>query len=190
MQRIARRVTAVLTLGFVCALPGLGQGDSGTLAETTAFLQTNLGGSACAAYVMGRSQAEMKQYTEGTEATFLDCEMTLETSSTVGDLGNLGGYRVHLGQLDPARITTIPGVLVPSGWLSFGDIPRTGIRLVTLKDEKLIDARSEPQGNAQEKTSTFKVSEINIHVRDAEAADKLKRAFSRAITLCGGKSTP
>ena len=95
----------------------------------------------------------MKQYTEGTEATFLDCEMTLETSSTVGDLGNLGGYRVQLGQLDPARITTIPGVLVPSGWLSFGDIPRTGIRLVTLKEEKVIDAKSEPQGNGQEKAS-------------------------------------
>ena len=182
MNRTIHSVAVCALLGLVCVLPGLGQSDS--LSETTEWLQTNLGGAACAVFTMGKSQADLTQYTDGTEATFVNCEMTLETSSTVGDLGNLGGYKVHLGKLDPARIAITPGVKVPAGWLSFGDIPRSGIRLVTLRDEKLIDGRSEPQGGVETTASTFKAAEISIHVRDRESAQKLVDAFSRAIALC------
>jgi hypothetical protein len=179
-------VRQILILLIACTLPASAQSGS-ALSDATQFLQTNLGGAACAVYSMGKTQSQLEQYTEGTEATFLNCQMTLETSSTIGDKGSLGSYRVDLGKLDP-KINVIPGVQTPTGWLSYGDIPRSGILISTLKKEKIIDATTEPQGGTPERPTTFKTADIAIHVRDAEAAQKLASAFAVAIKACRNES--
>ena len=172
-----------MLFAFLCVLPGIGQTPSATLAETTEWLQNNVGGMSCIAFSMGKTKAEAQQHLEGFEATFADCEMTLDTSVTIGSAGSMGSYRVHLGRLDPGRIAITPAVQTPEGWFTLGELPQAGIRLVTRNDEKLINAMTQPQ-TGPSNVSTFRTAEINIPVRSGASVQPLVNAFSRAIALC------
>ena len=184
MYPIIRRAAVVVLLVLVVVLPGSGQSSTRTLAETTAWLQNNVGGIACIAYSMGKSPAELTTYVDGVEATFVNCEMTLDTSTTVGGAGTMGSYKVHLGKLDPARFLVTQGVEVPAGWVSQGEIPQAGIRLVTVGDEKVIDATNQPQIGSDGQGTTFKTAEIHIQVRNGNSVEPMLTAFSHAISLC------
>ena len=184
MRQTINRIAVFGLLAFVCVLPGMSQTGTQSLAETTQWLQWNVGGISCAAFSMGKSQADLKQYLEGTEATFADCQMTLDTSTTIDGEGDMGSYRVHLGKLDPSRIMITEGVKVPAGWVTQGEVPQAGIRLITVGEEKVIDATTQRQDADPGQASNFKTAEINIRIRNGESAGPMLEAFSRAITMC------
>jgi hypothetical protein len=181
----------ILTLGLasfittaIWTTPSFAQSVPGDFAGTIDWLQKNLGGAACAVFEMGATKAELQQVTEGTEVLFSGCDMTLSTSTTVGSQGDVRTIHVPLGKLDPARVTLTAGVQVPAGWITVGEVPSHTMRLVAASDNKIIDVTMEQFGTNAGKPSDYKTSEINIHIRDKDTADKLVTALSRAITFC------
>jgi hypothetical protein len=108
----------------------------------------------------------------------------METSTTTGPDADLHSYHVPLGKLDPAAITLTDGVKVPAGWITDGVVPQSTLRLVTASEEKAIDVKFEQYGVNAAPPSEYKTAEINIHIREKEAAPKLVNALTRVITAC------
>ena len=148
------------------------------------MIQNRLAGDACLSYRIGQSQQAMQSYTLAAEARFSECEMTLETSSTSATMGTTSSFRVLLSQLDPARIRVRDGLKVLPNWIMVGDLPLFSIRLVTTKDQKIIEAVLETIQGGATKHEMQKASELDIPVKSMEAATRLADAFRRAITLC------
>jgi hypothetical protein len=65
--------------------------------------------------------------------------MVLETSSISEAMGTISSFRVVLSQLDPARIRVRDGLKVAANRITVGDLPLFAIRIVTVKDQKVID---------------------------------------------------
>ena len=166
----------------------LGQTGGESLADSIGWLQTYLGGAACAVFEMGASGADLKQVTEGTEVLFNNCDMTLETSTIIGGTGDLQSFHISLGQLNPASVALTDGIKVPTGWITFGEVPTRTLRLATKGGAKLIDVKVEQYGENAPAPQQFKASEINIHIRNKDTADQVAKAMTQAITLCGAKN--
>jgi len=145
-------------------------------------------GDACMVFQMGSSEQTLESFTEAVEARFSECNLRLESSSTSRGSATLGDFRVSIAQLDPARVTIGAGLQVPAGWVTVGGLPLFSIRLVTAKEAKLIDVKTERiESEKPHQSETHKASELNIRAKSEEAAAKLAAAFRRAITLCSGR---
>lgn len=162
------------------------QAHSPALALETTTIQNRLAGDACLSYRMGESRQAMQSYTQGAEARFSECLMTLETSSTGPQSGTTASFRVSLSQLDPGRITVAAGLSVPTKWTTVGDLPLFSIRLVTTKQQKIIEVETETIEGGAPKQETHRASELEIRVKSMESATRLADAFRRAIMLCIG----
>jgi hypothetical protein len=160
------------------------QAHSPALALETTTIQNRLAGDACLSYRIGQSRQAMQSYTQSVEARFSDCLMILETSSTGPENGTTSSFRVSLNQLDPAQITVGDGLAVAPQWITVGDLPLFSVRLATPKQQKLIEVETETIERARTMHETNKASEIDIRVKNKEAATRLAGAFRRAITLC------
>ena len=148
------------------------------------MIQNRLAGDACLSYRIGESQQRMQSYTQGAEARFSECLMTLETSSTGPGTAATARFRVSLNQLDPERIAVATGLTVPVTSITVGDLPLFSIQLVTTKKQKLIEVETETIDGAATTRDTHKASELDIRVKSMEAATSMADAFRRAITLC------
>src|SRR5262249_50664528 len=150
-----------------------GQGHSPELALETTMIQNRLAGDACLSYRIGESRETMQAFTQGTEARFSDCLMTLETSLTEAATATTGRFRFSLSQLDPQRIAVGAGLKVAPNAITVGDLPLFSIRLVTTKQQKLIEVETETISGAATTHENHKASELDIRVKSMEAAARL-----------------
>jgi hypothetical protein len=166
-----------------------GQAHSPALTLETSTIQNRLAGDACLSYRIGESLQTMQSYTLGAEARFSECLMMLDTSSTGPEKGTTSSFRVSLSQFDAARTTVRDGLQVIPNSSTAGDLPLFSIRLVTTKQQKLIEVETETIEGGGTTHETHKASELDILVKSKEAATQLADAFRRAITLCAASAS-
>jgi hypothetical protein len=157
-----------------------GQAHSAALAVETTTIQNRLAGDACLSYRIGES----RQITLAAEARFFECRMTLEASSASEGMGTTSSFHVSLNQLDPARVQVLDGLRPPPNAITVGDLPLFLIRLMTVRDRKLIEVTLETIEGGVTEHELHNASELDIPVKSKEAATRLADAFRRAITLC------
>lgn len=168
----------------ICAAPALAQTGSGTLADTIQWLRANLGGAACVVFQMGPSREELKPVTENTEVRFADCDMTLETATTIGPRSELRTFHVALGKLPADAVSLLDGFRLPAGWIAAGEAPSYTMRLSERSGEGSFEGTLEQFGVEGAQPSVFKTAEIDILLRHQDTAEKLAAALTRAIALC------
>jgi hypothetical protein len=160
------------------------QAHSPALTLETTTIQNRLAGDACLSYRIGESLQTIQSYTLGAEARFSECLMMMETSSTGPVKVTTSSFRVSLSQFDAARTTVRDGLQMTPNSFTAGDLPLFSIRLVTTKQQKLIEVETETIEGGATTHETHKASELDILVKGKEAATQLADAFRRAITLC------